>query len=162
RTSTIGGGVYANNGTLTLQGDVLAFNQARQTATGGAATGGADAVDERATSLVAQGDLFYGNLAWAADGQAGGAAGPSGGGGAARRGRRRGRRRGDRHRAKHRAHGDRRRLLRQPGLRRRRRPGHRRSGRDRDRWRTGRESRRRGDRGVRSDRPQLRLLPVER
>jgi hypothetical protein len=42
--------------------------------------GGAVAVGGTATSLVAQGDLFYGNLAWAADGPSGGVGGTGAGG----------------------------------------------------------------------------------
>jgi hypothetical protein len=57
RTTTIGGGIYAESGMLTLQGDVLAFDQARQTATGGVAMGGAVAVGGAATGLVAKANV---------------------------------------------------------------------------------------------------------
>ncbi len=86
RTTTIGGGVYAESGTLTLKGDTLAFDQVIQTTAGGAAMGGAVAVGNAGTSLTAQNDLFYGNLAWAANGQPttafGGQPGGAGAGGA--------------------------------------------------------------------------------
>jgi len=80
--SAIGGGVYAESGTLTLQGDILAFDQAIQTNAGDSAMGGAVALGMAAKGLKASNDLFYGNLAWAADGQAGAFGGQTGGDGA--------------------------------------------------------------------------------
>ena len=83
--STFGGGIYAERGTLILQGDLLAFNQAIETTPGDTASGGAVALGDAdlgnaATSLTASNDLFYGNSTSGANGQTGRAGGDAYGG----------------------------------------------------------------------------------